>query len=187
MRDLVALSQIDRRIARIVEPVIARMGYDLVRLRFGGGKRKTLQIMAERCGGGMEVDDCAEVSRAVSSALDAEDPIAEGYTLEVSSPGIDRPLTRLSDFTVWSGHLAKLETAEPVDGRRRFRGAIREAGEGMIGVETPEGHVELPFDGLSSARLVITDKLMRAAAGSEDKRNRTSPKVPSGISNNLAE
>ena len=168
MRDMVALSQIDRKVARIVDPILARMGYDLIRLRFGGGRRKTLQIMAERQGGGMELDDCAAVSKAVSAALDVEDPITEGYTLEVSSPGIDRPLTRKSDFETWTGHLVKLETLEPVDGRRRFRGELGTSPEGHVVVDTEDGAFRFDFEAISSARLVLTDKLMNAAASGQD-------------------
>ena len=173
MRDLVAVSQVDRRISRIVGPVVDRMGYDLVRLRYGGGRRKTLQIMAERRGGGMEVDDCAEISRAVSSALDVEDPIREGYTLEVSSPGIDRPLTRLTDFETWAGHVAKLETAEPIDGRRRFQGRIGPVSGNEIILDTQDGPKGISFEALSSAKLVITDDLLKAAA--DDRKAEDSP------------
>ena len=168
MRDMVALSQIDRRVARIVDPILARMGYDLIRLRFGGGRRKTLQVMAERQDGGMELDDCAAVSKAISAALDVEDPISEGYTLEVSSPGIDRPLTRKSDFEAWSGHLVKLETLELVDGRRRFRGKLGTSPEGHVVVDTEDGAFRFDFETISSARLILTDKLMNAAAFGQD-------------------
>lgn len=173
MRDLVAISQVDRRISQIVGPVVDRMGYDLVRLRYGGGRKKTLQIMAERRGGGMEVDDCAEISRAVSSALDVEDPIREGYTLEVSSPGIDRPLTRLTDFETWSGYVAKLETSEPIDGRRRFQGRIGPVSGNEIVLDTQEGQRVIRFEALSSAKLVITDELLKAAA--DDRKTKDSP------------
>ena len=173
MRDLVAVSQVDRRISRIIGPVVDRMGYDLVRLRYGGGRKKTLQIMAERRGGGMEVDDCAEISRAVSSALDVEDPIREGYTLEVSSPGIDSPLTRLADFETWSGHVAKLETAEPIEGRRRFQGRIEQVSGNEIVLDTQDGPRGIHFEALSSAKLVITDELLKAAA--DDRKTKEGP------------
>ena len=168
MRDLVAISSIDRKLLRIIGPIIRQMGYDLVRLRYGGSKTRTLQIMAERQGGGMEVTDCAEISRAVSSALDVEDPVREGYTLEVSSPGIDRPLTRLADFEAWNGHLARIETELPVDGRRRFRGQIGQVSGEHIRIVTPEGEVELAFDSLASARLVMTDQLLEAARSGDN-------------------
>ena len=108
MSDLIAKASIDRRLAEIITPVIEDMGFELVRVRLMGGKSATLQIMAERPEGGIEVDECAEVSTAVSATLDVEDPIEDAYTLEVSSPGIDRPLTRLKDFDVWNGYVAKL-------------------------------------------------------------------------------
>ena len=125
MNDLVAKASIDRRLAEIITPVIEDLGFELVRVRFMGGKSKTVQIMAERPDGGIEVDDCAEISTAVSATLDVEDPIEDAYTLEVSSPGIDRPLTRLKDFDTWDGYEAKLETAEMIDGRRRFKGTLQ--------------------------------------------------------------
>ena len=118
MTDLIAKAAIDRRLAGIVAPVVEGMGFELVRLRLMGGRRALLQIMAERPDGGIEVDDCARISRAVSAVLDVEDPISGEYVLEVSSPGIDRPLTRLKDFETWAGYEAKLETDEPIDGRR---------------------------------------------------------------------
>jgi ribosome maturation factor RimP len=122
--DLVAHTAIDRRLAAIVAPVIEGMGFELVRLRLMAGKTRTLQIMADRPEGGIEVDDCAEISTVVSAALDVEDPLEDAYVLEVSSPGIDRPLTRLKDFEAWEGYEAKLETAEMIDGRRRFKGLL---------------------------------------------------------------
>ena len=164
MADLVAVSDIEKQLSTIVRPLVDRMGYDLVRLRFGGGDSRKLQIMAERRGGGMELDDCAEISRAVSNALDVADPIRNNYTLEVSSPGIDRPLTRQSDFLRWVGHVAKLETREAVEGRRRFKGVIQAAEEDRIVLETQQGRVELRFDALGAARLVITDELMAELA-----------------------
>ena len=159
--DLVAKAPIDRRLAEILTPVIEGMGYELVRVRLMGGRKKTLQVMAERPEGGIEVDDCAGISTAISAVLDVEDPIDDTYTLEVSSPGIDRPLTRLKDFDTWEGHEAKLETAEPIDGRRRFKGLLAgtEGDEVLINVE--EGTIGLNFDWLSDAKLVLTDDLIR--------------------------
>jgi ribosome maturation factor RimP len=163
MTDLIAKAAIDRRLAEIVQPVIEGLGFELVRLRLMGGLDKTLQIMAERPEGGIEVDDCGRISTAVSAVLDVEDPIAEAYTLEVSSPGIDRPLTRLKDFEDWSGYEAKIETSEMIDGRRRFRGVLAgvEGDEVLIAIE--EGTIGLKFDWLSDAKLVLTDELIREA------------------------
>lgn len=178
MNDLVAKAPIDRRLAEIVRPVAEGMGYSLVRIRFqGGSKRNVVQIMAERAAdGGMEVEDCATLSRAVSAVLDVEDPIESAYALEVSSPGIDRPLTRLEDFERFAGWEAKLETHELIDGRKRFKGVLqgvetRDDGVPEVLVEIPEGIVGLEFDWLSDAKLVLTDELVaeslraRKAAG----------------------
>src|SRR6056297_213829 len=125
MSDLIAKAAMDRRLAEIITPVIEDMGFELVRVRLMGGNTATLQIMAQRPDGGIEVDECAAISTAVSASLDVEDPIEDAYTLEVSSPGIDRPLTRLKDFADWDGYVAKLETAELIDGRKRFKGTLQ--------------------------------------------------------------
>ena len=161
MNDLIAKAAIDRRLAEILQPVIEGLGFELVRIRLMGGKTHTLQIMAERPEGGIEVDDCAEISTAVSAVMDVEDPIDENYVLEVSSPGIDRPLTRLKDFATWEGYEAKLETSEMIDGRKRFKGMLAgvEGNEVLINVE--EGTIGLKFDWLSDAKLVLTDELIR--------------------------
>ena len=161
MTDLIAKAAIDRRLAEIIAPVIEGMGYELVRVRLMGGKTKTLQIMADKPGGGIEVDDCADISTAVSATLDVEDPVEDAYTLEVSSPGIDRPLTRLKDFEAWSGSEAKIETAEMIDGRRRFRGTLAGVADGEVLLDIPEGTIGLQFDWLSDAKLVLTDELIR--------------------------
>jgi len=166
MSDLTAKTAIDRRLAEIVTPVIESMGFELVRLRLMGGKTRTLQIMAERPEGGIEVDDCGEISNAVSALLDVEDPIEDNYTLEVSSPGIDRPLTRLKDFDIWEGYEARLETAELIDGRKRFKGILAgiEGGEVLITLpaegEAEEMTIGLDFDWLSDAKLILTDELI---------------------------
>ena len=159
--DLIAKAAIDRRMAEIITPVIEDMGFELVRVRLMGGKSHTLQIMAERPEGGIEVDECAQISTAVSAVLDVEDPITEAYTLEVSSPGIDRPLTRLKDFEAFEGYEAKLETAELIDGRKRFKGVLAgvEGTEVLINVE--EGTIGLEFDWLTEAKLVLTDELIK--------------------------
>ncbi|REC57880.1 ribosome maturation factor RimP [Rhodosalinus sediminis] len=158
---LIAKAAIDRRLAEIVQPVIEDMGFELVRVRLMGGKTSTLQIMAEKPEGGIEVDDCAEISTAVSAVLDVEDPILDAYTLEVSSPGIDRPLTRLRDFADFEGYEAKLETSELIDGRRRFKGVLAGVEGDEVLVNLPEGTVGLKFDWLSDAKLVLTDDLIR--------------------------
>jgi len=164
MSDLIAKTAIDRRLADIVGPVIEGLGFELVRIRLMGGRTRTLQIMADRPEGGIEVDDCATISTAVSAVLDVEDPVEENYILEVSSPGIDRPLTRLKDFDVWADYEARIETTELIDGRRRFKGALRgtEGDEILIEIEEPTGKVTigLKFDWLSDAKLILTDDLI---------------------------
>ncbi|MCZ4352048.1 ribosome maturation factor RimP [Roseovarius aestuarii] len=175
--DLIAKAAIDRRMAEIITPVIEGMGFDLVRVRLMGSKYHTLQIMAERPEGGIEVDECAQISTAVSATLDVEDPLSEAYTLEVSSPGIDRPLTMLKHFETFEGYEAKIETNELIDGRKRFKGVLAgvEGTEVLINVE--EGTIGLEFDWLADAKLVLTDDLIkemlrqRKAAGTIDEDN----------------
>jgi len=161
MSDLIAKTAIDRRMAEILTPVIEDMGFELVRIRLQGGKTRTLQIMAERPEGGIEVDECAQISTAVSAILDVEDPLEDAYTLEVSSPGIDRPLTRMKDFESFEGYEAKIETTDMIDGRRRFKGVLAgvEGDEVLLNVE--EGTIGLHYDWLSDAKLVLTDELIK--------------------------
>ncbi len=169
--DLIAKAAIDRRLAEIITPVIEDMGYELVRIRLMSGKETTLQIMADKPDGGIEVDGCAEISTAVSATLDVEDPILDAYTLEVSSPGIDRPLTRLKDFEAFEGYVAKLETDELIDGRRRFKGELAGVEGDEVLINVAEGTIGLKFEWLSDAKLVLTDELItemlrqRKAAG----------------------
>ena len=160
MNDLIAKTEIDQRLAALVTPVIEDLGFELVRIRLMGGDSPTLQIMADKPDGGI-VDDCAEISTAVSATLDVEDPIDDNYTLEVSSPGIDRPLTRLKDFDAWAGYVAKLETSELIDGRKRFRGNLSGTQGGEVLIEIEEGTVGLKFEWLAEAKLVLTDDLIR--------------------------
>lgn len=166
MADLVAVAPIERRVAEIVEPLVGGMGYVLVRLRYGGGTRKTLQIMAERPGGGMELEDCASVSKAVSAALDVEDPLGGPYALEVSSPGVDRPLTRLSDFESFRGRRARIRTSRPVDGRSRFKGVLKGVSGSGVRIETGDGVLDLPFELVASARLSLAEGLAAGGRGS---------------------
>jgi ribosome maturation factor RimP len=161
MNDLVAKAPIDRRLAEIIGPVIEGMGFELVRVRLMGGKSKTVQIMADRPDRQIEVDDCADISTMVSAVLDVEDPIDDQYTLEVSSPGIDRPLTRLKDFATWEGYEARIETTEMIDGRRRFKGTLAGVEGDEVLIEVEEGTIGLNFDWLSDAKLILTDELIR--------------------------
>jgi ribosome maturation factor RimP len=170
---------IEARVARIVEPVALSLGYRLVRVKFSSLNGATLQIMAERADGSMSVDDCEKLSRDVSPALDVEDPIDAAYNLEVSSPGIDRPLVRRSDFEKWSGHEAKIELAIPRDGRKRFKGAIAglEGGELKLQLEKkskidgPEV-VTLPLAEIGEAKLVMTDALIRETLRADKRKAR---------------
>ncbi|TFL19274.1 ribosome maturation factor RimP [Jannaschia formosa] len=165
MSDLIAKTAMDKRLAEIVTPIVEDMGYELVRLRLMSGKTATLQIMADLPQGGIEVDALAAISTELSANLDVEDPIEGEYTLEVSSPGIDRPLTRLKDFDVWEGYEARIETTDLIDGQRRFKGTLMgtEGDEVLIeieqGSETPV--IGLKFDWLSDAKLILTDELIR--------------------------
>jgi ribosome maturation factor RimP len=159
--DLIAKAAIDRRMAEIITPVIEDLGYELVRIRLMSGKESILQIMADKPEGGIEVDDCALISTAVSATLDVEDLILDSYTLEVSSPGIDRPLTRIKDFDNFEGYEAKLETDELIDGRRRFKGMLAGTEGDEVLINLTEGTVGLKFDWLSDAKLVLTDDLIK--------------------------
>lgn len=170
LSDLIARTAIDRRIAGIVGPSVEGLGFELVRVRLQGGKRATLQIMAERPDGGIEVEDCAKISRGVSAVLDVEDPISGQYSLEVSSPGIDRPLTRPKDFDRYIGYAVKIETAQLIDGRRRFKGVLEGVEDGEILVTIPEGTIGLSFDMIADAKLVLTDELIAESLAASKAR-----------------
>ncbi len=161
MNDLVAKAAIDRRIAEIIVPVVEDMGFEIVRIRLMTGKESILQVMAQKSDGTIEVDECGKISTAISAVMDVEDPILDAYTLEVSSPGIDRPLTRLKDFARWEGFEAKIETEELIDGRRRFKGPLAGVEGDEVLITIPEGTIGLKFEWLSDAKLVLTDELIR--------------------------
>ncbi|HEU5017405.1 MAG TPA: ribosome maturation factor RimP [Pseudolabrys sp.] len=166
------------RVAAVVEPVIEDLGYRLVRVKVSGADGCTVQIMAERPDGSMAVEDCEAVSRALSPVLDVADPIDRAYRLEISSPGLDRPLVRKSDFERYAGHLARIEMGMPVDGRKRFRGtlagtdgeAARLARDDVTEGEDP--HVLLPITEMSEAKLVLTDELVTDALRREKAAKR---------------
>ena len=162
MTDLIAKTAIDRRLAEIIGPVIEDLGFELVRVRLQGGKTATLQIMADRPDGGINVDDCADISTAVSAILDVEDPLEDNYHLEVSSPGIDRPLTRVKDFATFEGYEVRLETNQPIDGRKRFKGILAGVEDDNVAIDLDgeEDTALIPFDWLVDAKLVLTDELM---------------------------
>jgi ribosome maturation factor RimP len=163
---LVVEQGVAARVAAIAEPVIATLGYRLVRVRISGQSGCTVQIMAEKPDGTMLIEDCEAVSRTLSPVLDAEDPISSAYRLEVSSPGIDRPLVRRSDFDRFVGHVAKVEMAVPVEGRKRFRGVLTgtegETARLRRDDADPEepADVLLPMSDMTEAKLVITDALV---------------------------
>jgi ribosome maturation factor RimP len=158
----------ERVIADLAEPVIEELGFRLVRVKVSGRDGGTVQIMAERPRGEMTVDDCATISRRLSSVLDAYDPMPGQYRLEISSPGIDRPLVRPSDFALWAGHEAKVELKEPVDGRKRFRGVIEGVARDQARLKIElEGKAEpvvigLPFSLISEAKLVVDMESFKA-------------------------
>ncbi|WP_299940911.1 ribosome maturation factor RimP [uncultured Nitratireductor sp.] len=177
---LIRESGIEARVAAIIIPVLGAIGYRLVRVRMTAQDGATLQIMAERSDGTMTVEDCEEVSRALSPVLDVEDPIDTAYQLEISSPGIDRPLVRKEDFAAVEGHLVKIETSILLDGRKRFRGFIVENDEETVTIE-PETVEEdgdedvlfgIPFEAIAEARLVLTDDLVRDALKQEKEERR---------------
>lgn len=156
-------------VSELIEPTIEALGFELVRVTFGGGRKPTLQVMAERPDGTMSVDDCAKLSRELSVLLDVEDPIMGEYMLEVSSPGIDRPLTRRKDFERWLGFDAKVELQFAVDGRRRFRGVMQTLEGDTLTLETEEGPVSVELGDVSKAKLVMTDALLAATNAEASK------------------
>lgn len=166
---LITETGLDQRLADIIEPVLVGMGFRLIRVKMLNQNGSTLQIMAERNDGTMSVQDCEEVSTAVSPVLDVEDPIDREYHLEVSSAGIDRPMVRKSDFIRWQGHLLKCETSILISNRKRFRGKIIGSNVDSFTLERDqvaageEQNVEIPFTALAEAKLILTDDLIRDA------------------------
>ena len=172
---LIVETGLDRRVADIIEPAIEQIGYRLVRVRLLAQNGATLQIMCERPDGTMTVEDCEAVSMAVSPVLDVEDPIDKAYHLEVSSPGIDRPMVRKSDFVRWLGHIVKCETSILVDNRKRFRGKIVASDADGFTIERDqpaygeEPTIVIPFTVLAEAKLILTDDLIRDALTADKK------------------
>jgi len=158
----------------LLAPAVQAQGYRLVRLRLMGGKRKILQILAERPDGGMDVEDCTKLSRAISEVLEAADPISEEYVLEVSSPGIDRPLTAPEDFARFAGHEARVELARGIDGRRRFKGLLigLEGSDVVMDVTDANENrrVRFPLSDVADAKLVLTDRLIQESLKAREKR-----------------
>jgi ribosome maturation factor RimP len=182
------------RVAALAEPVLADLGYRLVRVRVSGAAGCTVQIMAERPDGGMAIEDCEAASRALSPVFDATDPIEGPYRLEISSPGIDRPLVRRSDFDRYAGHVAHIEMLAPIDGRKRFRGDL--LGTQKVGTQGESARLRrtdaaagdnpevlLPIGDMAEARLVLTDALIAEALRRSkhgDKRGERAEDSPAG-------
>jgi ribosome maturation factor RimP len=165
-RDIIE-SGTDARVAAIVEPEIEALGFRLVRVQLSGQNGLTMQIMAERPDGMINVSECEAISRALSPLLDIEEPVQGNYHLEISSPGIDRPLVRLSDFETWAGHVAKLETTQMINGRKRFKGTILSTNGNEVSFrsEIDDGNEDRDFkiciEDMASVRLILTDDLIR--------------------------
>jgi ribosome maturation factor RimP len=187
---IVTETGLDARIAHIVAPALIAMGYRLVRVLVSGRDGCTVQIMAERPDGTMTVDDCEAVSRNIAPILDVEDPIDRAYRLEVSSPGIDRPLVRRSDFERGTGHLAKIELRRPLAGRKRFRGTLAGLAEDAVRLRSEdapagESDVELPLDEIAEARLVLTDALIEATLRDTKRRQREMERENTGAGRDM--
>jgi ribosome maturation factor RimP len=162
-----ASTPFEERLLALIEPTAADLGYEIVRIRLMGNVRKTLQIMAERArDAGMDAEDCATLSRAISPVIDVEDPISGAWALEVSSPGIDRPLTRLKDFAAWEGFEARVELVRMVENRKRFKGVLAgvEDGAVLLNIDGEEGTAVIPFSMIDKAKLVMTDALLAEGA-----------------------
>ena len=152
------------QVTELIEPTLHDMGFELVRVLMSGGQRPTLQVMVERSDRGpVTLDQCAEVSHAISALLDVADPLPGAYRLEVTSPGLDRPLVRRADFERFAGFEARLETELPLEGRRRFRGRMLGIADDQVRLALPEGETSIPFDAIKKAKLVLTDELLAAA------------------------
>jgi len=163
-----------RQITELIQPTLNEMGFELVRVLVAGGQRPTLQIMVERRDQApMTVEHCAEASHAISALLDVADPIAGAYRLEVTSPGIDRPLVRRADYERFAGLEARLETELPIDGRRRFRGRLIGLADDRVRLALPEGERSIPFDAIKKAKLVLTDELLAAARAERQMERRS--------------
>ena len=152
------------RVEELIAPSLEALGFELVRVRYGGSGRPTLQIMIERRDHEpMTVDDCATASKSISALFDVEDPIGGAYNLEVSSPGLDRPLPRISDFERFAGFHAKIEMTAPIDGRTRLRGQVLGVENGQVRISANEGSAVVPFETIKKAKLILTDELISAA------------------------
>ena len=161
-----SVMDLEQKVQALIEPGIEAMGFRLVRVIYFGGKQPRLQIMAERKDGSViSVDNCASISRSVSAVLDVDDPIASAYALEVSSPGIDRPLVREEDFERYAGFDIKAQTGQTIDGRKRFKGRLKGIKEGIVSIEMDNTVFELPYQDIHKAKLLLSDELIAASQG----------------------
>lgn len=173
-------------IAAVVEPVLDGLGFRLVRVSISGSDDRIVQVMAERPDGSINIDDCEVISKQLSPVLDVADPIAGAYRLEISSPGIDRPLVRASDFEDWAGHKCRIDLREPVEGRKRFKGELEGFEDGEVRLKTDIGaqgvqHLGFPVGLIAEARLVLTDELIREALARAKQRHASgSADAPAG-------
>lgn len=184
-------THIDERILSLAEPVAGDLGLNIVRVRVMAGKRPTVQVMAERKRDGlMEIGDCEALSRELSALMEVEDPIMEAYNLEVSSPGLDRPLTSLDDFQTYEGFLARLELDRLVEGRKRFRGELAGVEEGHVDINL-EGDTEntasIPFEWIAEAKLLITDELIAAGQRAKEKAAKDKTAQDEAAQENISE
>lgn len=161
LNSLITKTLLESRILLIAKPIIQDMGFEVIRIRLIDGKSKLIQIMIDSPKMNITVDDCANISNELSAAIDVEDPYEDAFNLEVSSPGIDRPLTRLCDFDQWSGYEAKLETTTAIEGQKRFKGILSGTDGDEILIKLDIGTIGLKFDWLSDAKLILTDALIR--------------------------
>ena len=161
-------NELPGRVEELIAPTVEAMGFSIVRVQISGSQRPKMQVMAERLDGTtITVDDCANISRAVSAVLDVEDPMPGAFTLEVSSPGIDRPLVRRRDFERFAGFEARLETGRPIAGRRRFHGRLLGVEGEVVRLQADGGPIDLPFADIRRAKLVLTDELLAQTANKE--------------------
>ena len=161
LNSLITKTLLESRILLIAKPIIQDMGFEVIRIRLIDGKSKLIQIMIDSPKMNITVDDCANISNELSAAIDVEDPYDDAFNLEVSSPGIDRPLTRLRDFDQWSGYEAKLETTLAIEGQKRFKGILSGTDGDEVLIKLDIGTIGLKFDWLSDAKLILTDALIR--------------------------
>ncbi|MEO1149443.1 MAG: ribosome maturation factor RimP [Pseudomonadota bacterium] len=173
------MGSLETTLTTLITPILDELGFDLVRLRLTGARTKTVQIMAERPDGTMSAEDCAQLSRRISVRFEEEDPISDAYVLEVSSPGIDRPLTREKDFIRWEGHLAKLELDRMIEGRKKFRGTLAGMDDGHVAfdIEGEEETALFPPAWIVQAKLLMTDDLIRESLRNAKAGGPTSPDI----------